>query len=77
MGCPKQLALSDLKEILGPSLADPGLPKSALDLKRVDVVLTHAGLTFSGYAFDAALAATCWIPSAQRARAHGCNASSA
>jgi DNA polymerase-1 len=68
MGCPKQLALSDLKEILGPLLADAGLPKSALDLKRVDVVLTHAGLTFSGYAFDAALAAYLLDPESRNER---------
>jgi DNA polymerase-1 len=68
MGCPKQLALSDLKEILGPLLADPGLPKSALDLKRVDVVLTHAGLTFAGYAFDAALAAYLLDPESRNER---------
>ncbi len=68
MGCPKQLALTDLKEILGPLLADPGLPKSALDLKRVDVVLTHAGLTFAGYAFDAALAAYLLDPESRNER---------
>ncbi|HEY1532492.1 MAG TPA: DNA polymerase, partial [Polyangiaceae bacterium] len=68
MGCPKQLAFSDLKEILGPLLADAGLPKSALDLKRVDVVLTHAGLTFQGYAFDAALAAYLLDPESRNER---------
>ncbi|MEO8904855.1 MAG: DNA polymerase I [Polyangiaceae bacterium] len=68
MGCPKQLSLADVKEILGPLLADAGLPKSALDLKRVDVVLGHAGLNFAGYAFDATLAAYLLDPESRNER---------
>ncbi len=33
----------DLHELLGPLFADGTVAKSALDLKRVDVILTHAG----------------------------------
>ncbi|HEY3667488.1 MAG TPA: DNA polymerase I, partial [Polyangiaceae bacterium] len=68
MGCPKQLAMADLKEVLGPLFADPSLPKTALDLKRVDVILSHAALTFSGYAFDAALAAYLLDPESRNER---------
>src|SRR5450432_883883 len=68
MGCPRQIALSDLKAILGPLLADAGLPKAALDLKRVDVVLTHAGLTFAGYGFDARLAGYLLDPESRNER---------
>jgi DNA polymerase-1 len=68
MGCPKQLTLADLKEILGPLLADAGLLKTAFDLKRVDVVLAHAGLGFAGYSFDAQLAAYLLDPESRNER---------
>jgi len=68
MGCPKQLALGDLAESLGPLLADEAVAKSALDLKRVDVILAHAGLRFTGYAFDAALAAYLLDPESRNER---------
>ena len=68
MGCPKQLALGDLLELLGPLFADAAVAKSALDLKRVDVILTHAGFRFTGYAFDAALAAYLLDPESRNER---------
>jgi len=68
MGCPKQLALGDLAQLLGPLFADGAVAKSALDLKRVDVVLAHAGLSFTGYAFDAALAAYLLDPESRNER---------
>jgi len=68
MGCPKQLALGDLRELLGPLFEDSAIAKSALDLKRVDVILTHAGFRFSGYAFDAALAAYLLDPESRNER---------
>ena len=68
MGCPKQLPLADVREILGPLLADPKLKKSAFDLKRVDVVLRHAGMSFFGYAFDAKLAAYLLDPESRNER---------
>jgi len=68
MGCPKQLALGDLQELLGPLLADSSVAKSALDLKRVDVILTHAGFQFTGYAFDATLAAYLLDPESRNER---------
>jgi len=68
MGCPKQLALSEVKELLGPLLADASIAKSALDLKRVDVILSHAGFGFTGYAFDAALAAYLLDPESRNDR---------
>ncbi len=68
IGCPAQLTLADIKRDLGPLLADPTVRKSALDLKRVDVILSHAGLEFSGYAFDAALSAYLLDPEARNDR---------
>jgi DNA polymerase-1 len=68
MGCPKQLPVADLKQVLGPLLGDAGLRKSALDLKRVDVILSHAGLPFAGYWFDATLAAYLLDPESRNDR---------
>jgi len=68
MGCPKQLGLGEVKELLGPLLADASIAKSALDLKRVDVILSHAGFRFTGYAFDAALAAYLLDPESRNER---------
>jgi len=68
MGCPKQLNIADVGEILGPLFADSTLPKHALDLKRVDVVLSHAGLPFTGYGFDATLAAYLLDPESRNER---------
>ncbi|HYQ00206.1 MAG TPA: DNA polymerase I [Polyangiaceae bacterium] len=68
MGCPKQLTLADVKETLGPLFADSNIAKSALDLKRVDVILTRAGLPFTGYAFDATLAAYLLDPESRNDR---------
>ncbi|MET0792253.1 MAG: DNA polymerase I [Polyangiaceae bacterium] len=68
MGCPKQLALAEVRDVLGPLLSDANVSKLALDLKRVDVILTHAGFTFSGYAFDAALAAYLLDPESRNER---------
>src|SRR6187431_530065 len=68
MGCPKQLPLGDLAELLGPLFADAAVAKSALDLKRVDVILSHAGFRFTGYAFDAALAAYLLDPESRNER---------
>jgi DNA polymerase-1 len=68
MGCPKQIALLDLHEVLGPLFSDETLKKSGLDLKRIDVVLTHAGFSFAGYAFDATLAAYLLDPESRNDR---------
>ncbi len=68
MGCPKQIALSDVQSVLGPLFADEKMRKFALDLKRVDVVLGHAGMRFSGYSFDATLAAYLLDPESRNER---------
>ncbi|MEI9939616.1 MAG: DNA polymerase I [Pseudomonadota bacterium] len=68
MGCPKQLPVGDLLELLGPLFADKTVAKSALDLKRVDVILAHAGFSFSGYTFDATLAAYLLDPESRNDR---------
>ncbi|HEX3774985.1 MAG TPA: DNA polymerase I [Polyangiaceae bacterium] len=68
MGCPKQIALEDVRAELGPLLADETIRKSAFDLKRVEVVLRHAGLEFSGYSFDATLAAYLLDPESRNER---------
>src|SRR6185369_12246867 len=68
MGCPKQLSPSEVQDALGPLFADTGIAKSAIDLKRVDVILTHAGFRFTGYAFDATLAAYLLDPESRNDR---------
>lgn len=68
MGCPKQLTLADVQSALAALFADDGVAKSALDLKRVDVVLTHAGFRFTGYGFDATLAAYLLDPESRNER---------
>ncbi|HTA92847.1 MAG TPA: DNA polymerase I [Polyangiaceae bacterium] len=68
MGCPKQIAMSDVRELVGPLLAAADVAKSAFDLKRVEVVLRHAGLEFAGYTFDAALAAYLLDPESRNER---------
>ncbi|HEY4106403.1 MAG TPA: DNA polymerase I [Polyangiaceae bacterium] len=68
IGSPKQLALEDVRAKLGPLLADEKIRKSAFDLKRVEVVLRHAGLEFSGYSFDAMLAAYLLDPESRNER---------
>ena len=68
MGCPKQLTLAEVRAALGPLLKDDKLGKVALDLKRVDVVLAHAGFEFAGYAFDATLAAYLLDPESRNDR---------
>ena len=68
MGCPKQLSLGDLQEALAPLFADGSVVKSALDLKRVDVILSHAGFRFTGYGFDATLAAYLLDPESRNDR---------
>lgn len=68
MGCPKQMAIADVKEVLGPIFADEKVRKFALDLKRIDVVLGQAGLRFLGYGFDATLAAYLLDPESRNER---------
>jgi DNA polymerase-1 len=68
MGCPKQLTVEEVRAVLGPILADEQVGKLALDLKRVDVILAHAGFEFGGYAFDGALAAYLLDPESRNER---------
>ncbi len=68
MGCPKQVALADARELLDPLFADARVLKAALDLKRVDVILSHSGFRFTGYDFDATLAAYLLDPESRNDR---------
>ena len=56
IGAPKQLTLAEVKQILGPVLADPDIAKIGHDLKYVDVVLGRHGMPLRGIAFDTMMA---------------------
>ncbi len=57
LGAPHQLALADVKEILGPLLASSDVTKIAHDMKTQEVLLTRHGIEVSGPIFDTDLAA--------------------
>ncbi len=56
LGSPKQLTMVDVKEVLGPLLADAALPKVGHDTKLLDVVLRRFGIHAAGFTYDAMLA---------------------
>ncbi|AKT36241.1 DNA polymerase I [Chondromyces crocatus] len=56
LGVPAQVSLNDLKEVLGPALADPALPKVGHDVKFCEVALQRQGFSFAGVTFDTLLA---------------------
>jgi DNA polymerase-1 len=68
VGMPKQLALADVQRVLGPLLADAGVTKLALDLKRAGVALARTGVTLEGFGFDAVLASYLLDPEARHDR---------
>ena len=51
----RRLALEDLRTVLGPLLADPGLPKDAHDAKSLALLLLGAGLELRGLEADVEL----------------------
>jgi DNA polymerase-1 len=56
LGVTKQLALSVVRELLGPLLADPLIAKVGHDLKHEQVMLAQLGMPVTGAAFDSMLA---------------------
>jgi DNA polymerase-1 len=56
LGCPAQLAASDVAAALRPLLADPDLPKVSSNVKRDAIALAQLGLTITGTPFDTMLA---------------------
>jgi DNA polymerase-1 len=56
IGAPKQLALNDVREALGPLLRDAAVPKVAHDLKYIEVALGRDDMIVAGPAFDVMIA---------------------
>jgi DNA polymerase-1 len=53
----RQAALDDVREVIGPLLADEGLEKTAYGTKYLLHMLDRHGMTLAGYRFDVAIAA--------------------
>jgi DNA polymerase I len=68
VGAPKQLTTGELREALGPLLAESGAGFAAHDLKRSDVALAQVGLRLGRYIFDASLASYLLDPEARHDR---------
>ncbi|MDB4945675.1 MAG: polymerase [Labilithrix sp.] len=64
LGAPRQLAWSDVTEVLGPLLADPDVRKVGYDLKRVENILARHDLPLAGRFSDPMLAAYLLDPEA-------------
>ena len=56
LGAPVQIGMEDIKEVIGPLLADPAIGKIGHDLKFSDVTLSRFGMTLAGVTFDTMLA---------------------
>ncbi len=63
LGCPNQLSLSKVKQVVGPFLEDDQLPKTGQNLKYDFLVLQQNGLLLRGICFDTLLASYCLNPS--------------
>jgi DNA polymerase-1 len=64
LGAPAQLSLADVREALGPLLADASLPKIGHDTKFVAVVFERLGVPLAGVRFDTMLASYLLDPEA-------------
>jgi DNA polymerase-1 len=64
IGSPAQLTLDQVREILGPVLADPEVRKVGHDLKYIEVALGRHGLPFAGAVFDVMIASYLLDPEA-------------
>ena len=67
LGAPKQLALREVLDELGPVLASPDIAKVGHDLKFADVVLARNGVDLQGVTFDTMLASYVLDPEASHA----------
>jgi DNA polymerase-1 len=56
LGCPDQLAVSDVVNTLGPLLADPSVAKVSSNVKRDVIALSRIGVTLAGTPFDTMMA---------------------
>ena len=64
LGAPTQPSIVSVREVLGPILEDPKIPKVGHDLKRAIEVLSVAGLPLAGASFDVLLASYLLDPEA-------------
>jgi DNA polymerase-1 len=64
IGSPKQLAIADVREALGPIFADSKIAKVGHDLKYVEVALGCHGMPFAGGTFDVMIASYLLDPEA-------------
>lgn len=65
LGAPAQLPLADVRHVLAPLLADPGVNKISHDLKFCEVVLERHGMPLAGGVMDTMLASYLLDPEAQ------------
>src|SRR5450432_2846477 len=64
IGSPRQLKQDEVREALGPILADAKVTKVAHDLKYIDVALSRQGMSLKGPAFDVMIASYLLDPEA-------------
>jgi DNA polymerase-1 len=64
IGSPKQVTLDQVREVLGPVLGDPKVPKVGHDLKYIEVALGRHGMPLEGAAFDVMIASYLLDPEA-------------
>ena len=64
LGAPKQLALDDVRAVLGPIFADAAIAKVGHDLKYSEVALARHGMPLAGAAMDTMLASYLLDPEA-------------
>jgi DNA polymerase-1 len=64
LGAPAQLGVDDVREVLGPILADASIPKVGHDLKYSEVVLSRHGIPLAGAVMDTMLASYLLDPEA-------------
>jgi DNA polymerase-1 len=57
LGCPAQLSWEEVKKVLAPVLADPGVTKVGHDMKEDSIFFARAGAPLGGPAFDTHVAA--------------------
>jgi DNA polymerase I len=64
LGAPPQLALDDVRQVLGPLLADAAIAKVGHDVKFTEVALLRHGMPLGGVRFDSMLASYLLDPEA-------------
>ena len=64
IGSPKQVTLDQVRDVLGPVLGDPKVPKVGHDLKYIEVALGRHGMPLGGATFDVMIASYLLDPEA-------------